>query len=192
MNILKYASQTALTGFIAVRYGLPEAALSASKTVMGISATALSIITNGDFPSIDSKANYINEAKFILPKLYSCVLCVFNPKGSGGHDTLKCGILTESLTKPIFKQAVELAECKFPLCKNVFSVCLMGLGMLTAVVTRTADLIIGLVAAAFSIIPCLGRVSKLNQFAYEQLSSLNVLADIGLGLRGIINPELLT
>lgn len=57
-----------------------------------------------------------------------------------------------------------------------------------AVVYRVADFIIGVIAAAASLI-CLGQNKKVNEVALKNLTIFGVVNDISDGVRGIVNPQ---
>jgi hypothetical protein len=83
--------------------------------------------------------------------------------------------------------AIDCYQLAHPLNKYVFSRALFALSGITAIITRTADLALGLVAATFAIIT-LGTVKKLNDFAYNNLTFLLSIQDVVVAVRGLINP----
>jgi hypothetical protein len=72
--------------------------------------------------------------------------------------------------------------------RNVTARVLYAVATCVSPITRTADVALGVLAGAFSIIPCLGRCEKINCFAIKQLN-LNIVHDLCKGIRGVINPQ---
>lgn len=188
MEILDYVGKTVANVVI----GLPTATfycgVSALKTVGGVAGTALSLLTFGKVESINNLANYTDHARKILPQAYLGLASVVNP--SHQQQQPRIGVITAYIATPIFTAAgrVSCDENSF-LMKHIVSRGAYALGALVSVVTRTADLVLGLIAATLSIIPCMGRVKGINNIAVNQLSSLAVIHDVCCGLRGFVNPQ---
>lgn len=188
MNAVNYIFDTAFNTVI----GLPLSAYqSLSATVdagAGVVGAALSVLTGGIFTPINDIADYTVRADYILPCFYVGIGQVVNPRFS--FDPINpMGIVTDALAAPIFSQAKAAAQTDSLVAREIVARGAYLLGSAVAVITRVADLAIGLVAAAISILPLFGRVEAVNLFAVEHLMSLGVIDDVCKGFRGFINPQ---
>ena len=187
MNILKYAYQTAYNAVIGVPCGLFDAGKAAVNTTAGIAGTALSILTVGKSQRVNGWASYTRSSFEIFPNLYSSLIRVVYPKAY--IDATHKGYVTAYVAAPVFRAALQSTVAPGFIQREIVSRVAMAVATVAAVVSRVADFALGLVGAAFSIIPCLGRVDAVNNFAISQLNSSGVVNDICRGLRGIVNPH---
>jgi hypothetical protein len=194
MNIVNYAIDTSYAVFVGAPLGLLESASDTGKTAIGVAATALSVLTLGLVKPINDWANMTVHAGIILPRIYHAMTQITNPDDCAFRISLptitpRGTFITSRIASPIFDMAFNAASDESFLNKHIFSRGAYALGALIAIVTRTADLILGLLAAAISIIPCFGRIEEINTFARNQLTFLAVINDVCTGLRGFVNPQ---
>ncbi|MBA3239407.1 MAG: hypothetical protein H0T62_13840 [Parachlamydiaceae bacterium] len=190
MNIVNYASDTFFAVVVGVPHALVDCASHTGKTAIGVAATALSVLTLGLVEPINDWADMTVNAIPILPRIYHAMTQIVNP-GDSDPSTIRMedAFFTSKIATPIFDIAMEAASDEFFLNKHIISRGAFVLGTLVAIVTRTADLILGLIVAAISIIPCFGRVEEINIFARNQLAFFGVIHDVCAGLRGLVNPQ---
>ncbi len=187
MNVLQYISATAYTAVVEVPFGVCEAAFTAGSATVGVAASTLSILTAGASCRLNALANRAAKASLILPYLYIPVLKVVNPYARIDCDSR--GIVGAHSTGSIFRHAAQAACQRDFLSQHVISRGGYALGATTAVISRVADLAIGLVAAIFAIIPCLGRIESVNNFAVAHLMVFGAVGDVCHALRGVVNPQ---
>ncbi len=162
----------------------------ACKTIAGVAASALSILTLG----LNSKINkYANEwtvvSAQILVTPYGKMLKIINPNAQCASKGILMGVITEKLANPIFQKAWDEAQNEsFFFRKHVVSRGAYALGALVATITRTADFVLGLLALPVSFIT-LGTFEKINTFTYKQLSFPAFIGDVCVGMRGLVNPQ---
>lgn len=159
-------------------------------TITGVMVSAASVLALG-------KSNYLNHnaskllamERLVLTCAYHKLIRVFNPKYCANIQTIdQVGVITDYLSRPIFQAAQEKSKHRTALDRHVFSRSLYAVAVCVSAITRIADVALGLLAAAVSIIPFLGRNMSINNFALKQLS-LNVLYDVCHGIRGVVNPQ---
>ncbi len=156
----------------------------------GVAASALSILTGGLNSKINEYANkYTFNCSLILTISYRNVLNILNPNAKFASDVIAMGIITEKLARPILQKAGTAAknESSF-LQKHVVSRGAFALSALVAIITRTADLALGLLALPLSFIT-LGTVEKINTFTYKQLLFPALIDEVCVGMRGFVNPQ---
>ena len=186
--MINYIGKTvfsAITAPFFIGYGVVRAS---ALTTVGVAATALSILTLGKSPFIDGYANLIFNASDITRNCYK-ILVVVNPYLNVSQDN-DLGIITAKFTAQIYYKAfISATKGDSFWTKHVLSRGAFALGALAAIVTRTADLAIGIFALVIAVIPFLGRSQCVNNFAYKQLGALDLIHDICGSLRGIVNPQ---
>lgn len=163
--------------------------LEAIKCVHGIALSILSIAKLESDRNISRKA-LINTRKLatVPSYLFGYLLKTINPNAAVVFDTgARNGFCSSRTSEKLFYEATNNYKQNDFLKKYVISRALFALGGLVSIVTRTADFAIGLVAATFSLLT-LGRVQRLNDFAYGNLIFPTVIFDVALGIRGLINP----
>lgn len=199
MSVLNYVGRSSFNLLVELPFEVISSAICVVQTVGGVAASALSLVTIGQFPNVNNVARFTDSSHEILPNLYKGVVRVVNPNFTCEPVVADIGIISSKIALPIFNMARKAAtyetidELFNPintwLSAHVISRGAYTLGTLVSPITRTADLALGIIAVTFSLIPCLGRAKQINLFAMRQLTSLGVINDVCVGLRGIVNPQ---
>ncbi len=192
MSVVRYSVHTALNLAALPPAAACVAAAGAIYTSVGIVATALSILTLGKNRAINNVAMWTVNSLYILPKPYEAIAAVVNPTVKMPEiddNTEIMGVITKRIACPIFEAAKRSASSSNFFTRHVVSRGAFALGAVAAAVTRSADLALGLIAALFSIVPCLARVDRVSHFAFRHLMALVVINDISVALRGVVNPQ---
>ncbi len=188
-EVLGYAVDTVINATVGVLEGVLNSVWNAAKTVIGVGASALSIVTLGKFSKINDVANLTDKSMNILHPTYQAVGLVANPKFSFGEVKSALGVVTARVAAPIFRKAERAAESESFAAREIGARVAYLAGAAVSIATRVADLALGVLAAAFSVVPCLGRAEKVNNFAMQYLLSSAVVHDVCVGLRGFVNPQ---
>ncbi len=164
---------------------LGEAVESAGKLLIAVGATALSIITLGTKAEINKKANDTSSYRQILKKPYQYLLRIVNPDYRLTQTT--SGLFSKTFILPLrpFFDAQGNSKSFFvkQISLRVFSL----IALPVIIIASIADNALGLIAAAFSIFPCFGKVKEINNFANQQLNFTFGLAL--LAVRVVVNPS---
>ncbi len=184
LNYVKNSCWNALVAPLAVRGSVK----SICRATWGVAATALSIATLGKVSAINRWAGSVHSSANVLLPPYAALLKVVHPNVML-YGTGTMGILTKRFAQPFFKQAAFISQEPEFIKRHILSRLCYGLGLVASTISRVADLALGLVAAALSLVPLLGRSQAVNVFAYRQLSATLVVADICFSLRAIVNPH---
>jgi hypothetical protein len=192
---MKYVTNTINNLFIGVPIAVATSSINTLKTIVGITVSAASALSFGSFIKVNYHASTLTYKELkILTDVYYSVIKVINPN----FDPSKClhnlpsdsiGIITRKIGFPIERAAYKTANSKNCLSKYGVSRVLYALNTIVSTITRIADLAIGLVAAALSIIPCVGRSEALNIFTIQHLT-LRIIQGICSGVRYTMNPQL--
>jgi hypothetical protein len=185
--MVNYVKNTAWNLFINLPKEVLNSGKDAVKTVLGVAASALSVLTLGknDYLNVTSDHLLAHETN-IISLLYYRVVQVINPNFEVSDSDIfsKMGVITKKIAEPIFEAAAEAYESdKWFIARAEFA-----LGSCVSLITRTADVALGILAGAFSLIPCAGRCRIVNDFAIKQLN-LGILQDFCRGIRAVINPQ---
>jgi len=160
------------------------------KTIYGIAASALAILTVGKVARINQAAEQTYHSEDILPGLYKATFKFFKTDFQYDEKYSRLGIVTTTFAKPIFEltNAAKNSETsKFK--RQVASRIGIALGTVVATITCVADLVLGIVAAGLSFTVKRGIVNpRINTVAMSQLSSLGVIHHFCSGLRHVFNP----
>ena len=157
------------------------------KTVLGVVGTALSVLTGGKDKEFNQLADLTGKSALVLPLLYVRTMQVINPKFKTSEKSTM-GVITSKIARPIFRKAGKSSENDKFFQKHVVSRIAYLSGAIVSTVTRTADLALGILGAALSVIT-FGAVPKINTFALRHLKSLAVVDDVCKGIRGFVNPQ---
>ena len=163
-------------------------AFISGKTAIGVAATALSILTLGKLTCINKYAD-ITSASALILKPIDLLTQIVNPYAKQSEVKQSNGMISKLFIERIYFKAREESYSNSFWTKHFVSRGAYALGALGAIITRTADLAIGLIATVISVIPFLGRNEKINQFATNQLGAFALINDICISLRGIVNPQ---
>ncbi len=180
-----YADKTA-NAFTDIR-PLREFAGCVGEALKVVGATALSILTLGTKAEINVKANDMSSHKEILKKPYQYILRIVNPDRLNPCTKPQAGIFSELLFKPIFTLLEAKIKSKSFFTGQIISRSVALLAIPVIIIASIADNALGLIAAAFSLFPCFGRLEKINKFANDQLTftyGFSLLA-----LRAVVNPN---
>jgi hypothetical protein len=187
--MIEYTLKTGLAA-VAVPIGCSVSIICYSlKPALGVAATALSMLTFGQIQCINNCANLTSRAHMILRPL-SLIKLIVNPYAKKLLELNEKGIITNIFNECIYNKAREAAASEDSFwTKHFVSRGAYALAGLVSIISRTADLAIGLIATVISVIPCLGRSERVNAFAFRQLGALALIDDICISLRGIVNPQ---
>lgn len=165
-----------------------------SRTVTALAFTALSVLTLGLVDKFNEAASIKRTSVLILPTAFQGVIAVFNV-GAHKYDKVEQGSFRSEFR--LFDKALDCTQRRKSsklsgrvvnfMIAQVGSRLLFALAAVVATIIRVVDLIIGVIAAALSII-CLGHVEKLNKLALDNLTILGVINDLSNGIRGFVNP----
>jgi len=173
-------------------FKLVDIAIDLEKTVSGVAASALSIVTWGKSEQINGYSEKALASYRVLPKLYLSLLVVINPSAKyniiKSNDLTYTGSLTRELSIPIFEKAYGLAIKNSFWEKRILSRVCFVFGAIVSTITRIIDLAFGIFGAALSL-ATRGEEEKINDFATRQLTSLGLVWDICYAARGFINPQ---
>jgi hypothetical protein len=187
-----------------------------TRTISGLFFTSLSVLTLGKVSKFNSSAcGKMDSVDQILPTVYLGVLSIINHSKTKVLIPSSYGYFRREVT--LFDKARDLSGVNYsgkkslaessddegddiPLTKltlrdrvklfmkeQVASRGMYALAAVVAVISRVADLIIGVLAVAASII-CLGKKEKINKMAVDNLTIFGVLDDICNGVRAFVNP----
>ncbi len=159
-----------------------------SRVLVGITATAMSVLTGGMVPKINKYADFsYKSAKLINKTLYKPLMKVINPNFT--HDEFSSlGVVTEKIAHPIYNAAKRSSESENIFVKHAVSRIAYLTGALAATATRTVDFALGIFAALASIVT-LGAIPKINSFAMRHLAATALINDLCGGIRGFVNPH---
>ncbi len=160
---------------------------STGKALIGVGATALSILTGGTIPAVNKKANDVVYSRLIFQKTYHYFLNVVNPDNVFKYSRIHPGIFFNAIIEPLYNVVEDQIKSESFLSKQIFSRVVSLLAIPVIIITSIADNALGLIAAAFSLFPCFGRVEKINKFVKDQLFC--GLGYVFLALRVVINPS---
>lgn len=170
-----------------------ETVLRLGTTGVGIGYTACSLLTLGKVPQCNTYAfSFTSQAKWILPGLYVGAMKVVNPKFSLSDDSPSWSGVTHTIVAvEILNLARELASSPRFISKEIASrVAFLKYGA-TSIITRIADLALGVLAVVASLCT-LGCIPKINRFASEQLTVFGIIPDVCTALRYTLNPHQLS
>lgn len=173
---------------------------STAYTASGIVGTALSVLSLGLVNKFNHTASFTANASYILPAAYRGVIGILNNEiydvkdSSGGRGKFR------NSAETLFYRANTLASAHIHVSKNAFindvikgiynhlgSRLTYAVAAVAAVVARVADLILGVAAAALSLL-FLGQLTEVNAFALKNLTVFGMIDDLSLGIRGVVNP----
>lgn len=187
MNVLKYISDTTFNTVIGLPCAVVDTAFCVGKSAAGVAGTALSLLTLGASRHVNKVASYTHQTAYILPHLYIPVLNVINPHAYTDCDCV--GVVTANTALPIFQVAQRASLQSNFFVRHVVSRVGYALGATVSMISRVADLALGIVAGTFALIPLLGRIDCVNNFAVQHLMAFGVVHDVCAGLRGVVNPQ---
>ncbi len=159
-----------------------------SDVLVGITATAMSVLTGGMVPKINEYADLSRfSSNLINETLYKPLMEVINPNFIC-YEFSRFGVVTEKIAHPIFKAALDFSESENIFMKHAVSRIAYLTFALVATATRTVDFTLGIFAALASIVT-LGAVPKINTFAMRHLAATGLINDLCVGIRGFVNPH---
>lgn len=163
-------------------------------TVLGTAATAASILTLGKFEGI-SKFAARHIASGIITNPYVFLLKTINPNAQ--FTTHNNALISAEGRGFIAKEAYDFFAIMEYKCQRSESLIMNYLGSritsavmaIACVVTRAVDGVIGIIAAAFSLLT-LGKVESFNNLAFRGLQITDVINDLLYCTLKVFNPEL--
>ncbi len=167
-------------------------------TICTIVAAAFSVGTLGCSKRMNKLADAfeIKPSKFILTNVYVYVLRIVNPEAlffreerpRPEDDTW----ISSMFALPIFNKAKDASSKSNILSRHFVSRGCYAIAGLVSIITKAADLALGVLAAVYSFTPYFGkcgRVERYNSFAFDQLGALSLVDDLCHAARGVINPQ---
>jgi hypothetical protein len=156
--------------------------------IAGIVASALSVLSFGQIHRLNNEAaKLLSYEKKIISDLYYRLIRVINPNFETSSSFNRLGFITVNIAVPIFSEAFKASYSQSFFDRHVISRALYVTETFIHPMTQIADVALGLLAATISIVPCLGRCERINDFAIEQLN-LILLQAVCHGIRHTINP----
>jgi hypothetical protein len=168
----------------------------ALRALPSIITTPLSCITAGQFKFINEMASeHSLSSNLIFFHSYTGLISIINPKISIDSYLNKMnddgrGIITSLVVTKLFEKAQDLnSEKKLSFCKkHIFSRVLFALGGILSIITKIADVAIGLIGALVVALT-FAQVEKINMFAINNLITFpGVFHNVFTGMRGFIHP----
>lgn len=148
--------------------------------IVGLGYYAGSILTFGTEPKLFSYANKFTLASGkLFSTSYLHLLKVFIPK-AGTDKKIKefNGLFTHNVYQKIEEKAQHYSSSKNIFVRHGASRFTYPLLAIACVITRIADLVVGIFAAALSFIPYFGAKTWLNDSAFRGLEVLNIVNDL--------------
>lgn len=188
--MFNYTINTLHNLVIELPYCTAACAASIGGTVAGAALSAVSILTLGQFKTLNLRAEkLLCGEKIFFTNTYYRLVRVINPSFYQNPNILdEDGMISKYISQPIFQAAQEKSKHNNTLVKHVVSRALYAVGTCVSPIIRITDVALGILAAVISIIPYKGRNKLINQFALRQLN-LNVVQDVCKGIRGTVNPQ---
>ncbi len=203
---------------------LPIDAIKETGTVVKSTAACLtfvplSILTLGQFASVNRKANMVYKMTGSPSRLYSRAWRILNPAAqTSWTEKVFCeqyndegelygsyqkryfnhwwynGLLTENIATPLFDHAQRASNKSSFLQRHVVSRILYASSGVASVAARIADVALAplfFTSLVFMSVATFGFVdfSNLNGYTFRQLKVLGVVGDLAKGIRGFINPQ---
>lgn len=174
-----------------------QAAFSMGVTTGGFIGTGLSVLSFGRSKKLNHIADVIDikgpdiSSHRTISAIYAAVIDIFQPGSKKAiHENLNENEMgkTRKFGQKIFDKADDYAHEGGFFRKYVFSRALYGVAGLAALVTRTVDLIFGLIAATASFL-LLGQSQRLNKFVARNLTFTGIFSDGFRSIRGMVNPQ---
>lgn len=194
MFVLGYAGKTAGNAIIGIKDNLMHSAAATGVVLAHVVGETLSMVT---FEKIKFFNTVGDEArgfsKVILPLAYGYVAKIVNPNLKIDFESVfykpapTC--ISKLIADPIHQYARAAAASESFWTKHIISRLSFALAASAYVVTKTADLALGLAVAAFSLVPCFGRAEEVHEFALQQLRALNVIDMVVLCAHQFFNPK---
>ncbi|MCC5832854.1 MAG: hypothetical protein JJU12_07425 [Chlamydiales bacterium] len=161
-------------------------------TAIGACAAIPALATAGKHKkTINFFFNFLESSFDIVSKPYVNLLKTLNPTAKlppiRGFDEVHPGICTPYPSEKLDNLAENYFKSKNFFKKHVASRLTYVLLAITFVITRIVDGIIGLIAAAFSLIT-LGKLPFLNKTAYRGLCATGIIHDLFYCTLKVINP----
>lgn len=162
-------------------------------TLLGVGMTIATLATAGQNKTIRGVAMIELEASAnLLSVPYRHLLQTINPEAqfNGAENDLNDsgnGLLASIVKTGLQKFVNTQKESNSFFRRHVTTRLGHGLMLLSAPLTRTADLAIGLVAALFSFLT-LGKIPTLNKVASKALEAPGIMRDLFQGVVKTINP----
>ncbi len=165
-----------------------DATLDAGKALWGGAWTPVAGITLGLWETANKQANKTYLSASVLSRVFSGVIKVINPKANV-IDTEDSGCsFFNNIPGKFLNFAVDCAGSESFLTRYVISRGAATLGVLTAVITGIADMILAVPTTALALIT-FGCSPRINKIAVNQLRFPEALHFIGSGLRLLVNPH---
>lgn len=207
-GVINYGGDVCV-GIAMLPSAIGESANAVMHTASGVLGTALSLVTIGWVDKFNHTAKHgMGFSAQILPRLYYGAIRVLNKDVSHGrlndetegHFRSKCDTIFEAAHT--YSQGKSLGErvgkvlspetctdcCSYVLKAWVAARILYAVAAVAAIICRIADMIIGVLSAALSLL-FVGSKPGLNRAAYANLTVFGALEDLSRGIRGVINPQ---
>ncbi len=186
MGISGCILDTSYNASVGMAEAVYDSAVCSAKTIAGVVGSLASVLTLGLSSKINEVADYTRHSALIVPHIYIAIGKVVNTDFYFDGNTPS---FTNDIATPILREALLTSKDDDFFVNTVVSRSLFACGAIVGTITSIADFAFGVIAAVFSIIPCLGRVKAINVYAANQLMALNGISIFCFGLRGVVNPQ---
>lgn len=166
----------------------PQIVSLGGKSLIGIVASALSLLSLGSDPEINKYASSLTgKSATILTNLFESIMKVVNPNFKG-RATFDNGFFFNKVTMQIHSLALQTSKSADFLKRHIVSRLGFAVYTVASVASRIADLALGIIGISLSVLT-FGCVNDINNFAMSQLSFLGIIGNVCHGIRYVINPH---
>lgn len=165
-------------------------------TIVGLGTGVFSMIKKGEHQRAKHLSlTYLKSSRLLIASPYLNLMLTLNPSAKFDENSLQTGsgegAITQFCSNFIKTSLYHSSNSSYPLKRHVLSRLTFALLMISCVITRVIDGILGALAAVFSFLT-LGNIRWLNHVAVRGLQFPGLLRDIYYCSLGIINPQCLT
>lgn len=156
-------------------------------TAVGLLATPFAAITFGKIYAFKRLANFSGYSVGVLPSIFETAIKIINPNAK--IENKKSAVVAGFLMNKINPIVIDLRNNKSWFKSQILSRAFPVLIIPTSVIGRIADTVLAVGAVAASVVT-FGSVSKINEFAANQLASFGgIFKDFSGNLCFIVNPK---
>ena len=167
--------------------------LNTLDTLGGIFAGVANVATGGAYPSLKSyTVNNLKGAESLLAQPFQFIIATLRPdaviKGQSKKDSVdNTGFFAAVADGFLTGIALTCQQSKHRMISEGVSRLAHTARLLVAIITRTVDIAIGVIASVFALLTT-GYFDELNRVAFRGLQSTALLSDIFLIAKEIVNP----
>ncbi len=181
-----------------VRLVLTPASLitCALDTIIGFGTGVVALLKHGTDEKMNKLAfSHFSKTNLLLSSPYRHLLGIINPEA---EFPLRCqtrgiavegnGFISDIVSRPLKTLAEDFRSSKNFVSKHVASRLTYALLGIASIVTKLFDLVIGIPAAALSLVT-LGKFGTLNNLAFRSLQVTGIVGDLFFATIKIVNPD---